>query len=104
MTRRKPALQLQAVAFALVASVLFVLALAANPHWHERLHHHDADAVHEVCVVDLFAAGAVDHTATAPLTFLFTATASLSPALAVADVPSSFLAGAILEHAPPAHA
>jgi hypothetical protein len=104
MPRRKPALYFQAAAFALLASVLFVLAMAANPALHERLHHHESEETHEGCVVDLFAAGSVDNAIAPTLDLIFAAAASPVLAVATADVVSIFLAGSTLEHAPPARA
>lgn len=95
-------LQLRAVALALVASVVFVLGLAANPHWHERAHQHGQEQTHEVCAVDLFASGSVDSATGATPLIVFAAIESTSLPVVVVDVPSIFLTGSVLEHAPPA--
>ncbi len=102
MFARPHALKLRAIAFALVASVVFVLGLAANPHWHERAHQHGQEQTREVCAVDLFASGSVDSATGATPLIVFAAVESASPPVIVVDVPSVFLTGSILEHAPPA--
>jgi hypothetical protein len=102
MFARPHALKLRVIAFALVASVLFVLGLAANPRWHERVHQHGHEQTHEVCAVDLFASGSVDSATTATPLIVFAAIESTSLPMATVDVPSVFLTGSVLEHAPPA--
>jgi len=116
MFRRKPELFLRLVASTLLASLLVVLTLAANPRWHELAHaaehcEHGQDEEHgehrpheeHSCVVDLFTAGAVDRAAPVsmapappivPKALSFTTTTEF--------VASIFLSGSILEHAPPA--
>ncbi|HYR57640.1 MAG TPA: hypothetical protein VEO95_03380 [Chthoniobacteraceae bacterium] len=108
--RRQPALQTM-TGLALLASVLFVLVLAANPALHERLHHHhdhggqrdDHDQHDGKCVVNLFASGSVDAAAAPPLLGIFFVVATPAPAaLSHKEIRSPFLTGSILEHAPPA--
>lgn len=102
MFGRVHSLKLRAIAFALVASVVFVLGLAANPRWHERAHQHSQDPTHEICAVDLFASGSVDSATSAMPLIVFAAVEIQSLPVAVVDVPSIFQTGSILEHAPPA--
>ena len=89
------------VAWALIAHVALLLAMAVCPDLHRAIHA-DADGHGHECAVTLFASGGVDHS-TAPL---------LAPEpqrievpavrmLRAADVAAGFLVGAVLEHAPP---
>lgn len=95
--------RLQSVlACTLIAHLFAVLLLAASPELHEKLH---SDAGHEghECAVALFASGSCENPCSSPviseqIEFI---TANL-PSCARDYVPSCFLAGRILEHAPPA--
>lgn len=108
---RTPRLSFRILASTLLASLLVVLALAANPHWHELAHAHDCHEHSEpehgkhTCVVDQFASGAVHHTAPAPLLAAGPAVLAMQRFVATTGhVASVFLSGSILEHAPPASA
>ena len=54
------------VAFALIAHLLAIVAMAVCPHWHEEAHH-DADEEEHQCAVTLFQRGAVDDSAPEPV-------------------------------------
>lgn len=115
---REPRLSFRILASTLLASLLVVLALAANPHWHEIAHgetsqehcehgHEDSEHDHEDgghrCAVDLFTSGSVDHAT--PALISITVPTVARPVRLVAttdDVAAVFLCGSILEHAPPA--
>lgn len=112
---RKPRLSFRILASTLLASLLLVLALAANPHWHQLAHAdahehsehdgHEHDHGEHSCAVDLFLSGSVDHAAPAPLAVAASAVAGTQRFAATAEfVASVFLSGSILEHAPPASA
>ncbi len=114
MHSRSPAFSVlrAAVSGLLVAQLLWVLALAASPSWHERVHPEAAHDGHgdgedhqhheHECAVTLFLAGGCDC-APAPLL-------AVAPALVVCpeaigcDLPLvvfSFRSRGIFEHAPP---
>lgn len=108
---RTPRLSYRILASTLLASLLVVLALAANPHWHELAHahecaeHSDHDHGGHTCVVDQFASGAVHHAAPAPFITARPAVLAVQRFVATTGhVASVFLSGSILEHAPPASA
>ena len=89
------------VAWALIAHVALVLAMAVCPDLHRALHADADDRGHE-CAVTLFASGGVAHGA-APLLAPEPPRIELPEvrALHAAEVAAVFLLGAVLEHAPP---
>ncbi len=104
---RTRSLTFRIIASTLLASLLVVLALAANPHWHELVHPEAEHSEHgeHTCAVDLFTSGSVDHAAPAPISIAApTAVESERFVATTYDVASVFLTGSILEHAPPASA
>lgn len=104
---RKPALPFRILASILLASLLLVLALAANPQWHELIHAEAGHAEHGEfsCAVDLFASGSVDHASPTPIAVAAPIRTQSERFVATTeDVASVFLSGSILEHAPPASA
>ena len=119
MQRPHPAFSVSraAVASLLVAQLLWVLALAAVPRWHERVHpgeahseHHEHNGGHHKsgeheCAVTLFLSGACDCTveragAVAPIVFVAAESTLREPPWVV----FSFRSRGIFEHAPPRRA
>ena len=93
------------VAAALVmAHLLAVLAMAASPELHEYLHHDADHEDHQCAVTDMLAGGNGDGSPAQPIAL----DAVILPQVCVLvefDSPrlaSLFLAGSVLEHAPPA--
>ena len=90
------------IAFALIAHVLAIVAMAACPHWHEEAHH-DANHEDHDCAVTLFASGSADSTGAPPV---FTSVAlPCVEVLRMEQAQDVFLArveGRIRERAPPA--
>jgi hypothetical protein len=87
----------------LAAAIVLVLALAAAPNLHERLHPTTA-ALHE-CAVTLIASGSCHHTAAAPVV-ITPATAVQFPAISPLNpiwIAAVFLGAHIFAHAPPAY-
>jgi hypothetical protein len=91
------------VACTLLAHVLAIAALAANPQLHEWIH---SEAGHQghVCAITLFADGACDSMCSAPILVGLVGFA-LSDSLPSSSnaLESFYLACRILEHAPPAN-
>lgn len=117
--RRTPGLFFRSIASTLLASLLVVLTLAANPHWHQIAHaehgecaehEHEDDGEHHhhdehSCVVDLFATGSVDHATPLAITPAPPQHHDVASVTATTQfVASIFVRGSILEHAPPASA
>jgi hypothetical protein len=90
-----------ALALAVIAHLVLALGMAANHEVHEWIHG-DADHEEHECVVQLLLHGGCDSaTVEAPALTLLPLASEPAPALVFADVPSLFLTGGILEHAPP---
>lgn len=91
------------LAVTLLAHLFAVLALAAVPRWHERLHG-DAGLEDHDCAVVLFAHGGADQT-TGPVPtpgFVVERVGFVPLAMAAGDfVPSTFATAAVFEHGPP---
>lgn len=89
------------VVCALLAHLVLVLAMAASPALHDAIHG-DADYADHLCAATLFASGGVEDGAVPVLAPEFARMEMPEAARADgADVAAVFLAGAILEHAPP---
>lgn len=89
------------VAFALIAHLLAVVAMAACPHWHEEAHHDANEESHE-CAVTLFRSGAADDSA--PASMLSAVALQCVEAVRMEAAQEVFLArveGWIQERAPP---
>ena len=89
------------VVCALLAHLVLVLAMAASPALHDTIHDGAGHADH-LCAVTLFASGGVEDGA-APVLAPEFARLEMPDAVRVdgAEVAAVFLAGAVLEHAPP---
>jgi hypothetical protein len=90
-----------AIGGALVAALLWILALAVAPRWHESVHHDSNGSRHE-CAVTLLRSGVWDSTPVPDLAIGIGAAWGREEAIPhVAWVPSVFLTGGVFEHAPP---
>ena len=91
----------RALALAVIAHLVLALGMAANHEIHEWIH---GDAEHEEheCVVKLLLHGGCDTVVVEePVIAVRPLAREPALALALADVPSVFLTGGVLEHAPP---
>ena len=92
------------VAFALVAHLLAIVAMAACPHWHEEAHHDAEEEEHE-CAVTLFLSGAADNSAPAPvLTAVALQCVEVVRMEAAQEILLARVEGRIRERAPPSGA
>ena len=90
-----------AIGGAVLAGLLLALLMAASPELHERWHH-DADGPEHVCLATTLAANGCDDAAPAPVLSAFIAMLlEVAPSLHSQRSGSLFLAGCVLEHAPP---
>jgi hypothetical protein len=112
MHRRLRALSpllLRAVAVALLLAFVEIVALAAQPAWHERAHDHAHAHDHEQqghpseeqCAVTLLASGAWLDAACGPVVVPVLAMLSDEAVLERQRIAASFRFSGILEHAPP---
>jgi hypothetical protein len=101
--RRRPDLKPArlALTFIVLAHLVLALGMAANHALHEWIHGEAEHAEHE-CVVKLLLYGGCDTAAVEePVIAALPLAREAAPVLVLADVPSVFLSGAVLEHAPP---
>jgi hypothetical protein len=85
----------------LLVHLVLAMGMAANHELHEWVHGDAGHDDHE-CVVQLLLHGGCDNAAAEqPALFLSHLLHESVPQAPVADVPSVFLTGGILEHAPP---
>jgi len=95
---------MRVAAVLVLAHLLAVLAMAASPELHEYLHHDAGHDDHQCAVTDMLAGGSGDGSPAQPIA-VDAVILSQVCTLVEFDPPrlaSLFLAGSVLEHAPPA--